>query len=135
MIYVVLIGCICIFISLGCYSMEMNIRSNNLKDYKKCLELDIIEKPREYLLTRLNRYIVENVSCKENNLKGSRCSLDNIKIYFEECYIYYDENIDCFKAEYIFNGKFYKEEIYEYELREGRFVCSCVDYSFSRECK
>ncbi|MEY7999438.1 hypothetical protein AB8U03_04360 [Clostridium sp. Mt-5] len=112
--------------------MEMNIRSNNLNDYKKCLQVDITEKYREYLLTELDKYMAENIPYEEDNLKENICSMDNIKIYFEECYIYYDSNIDCFKAEYIFNGKFYKEETYEYELGKTGFVYSCVDYSFDK---
>lgn len=129
LIYVLLIGCICIFISLGCFNMEMNVRSNNLNDYKKCLKMDVTEKYREYLLTELNRYLNENISFKEGKLNENMSSLNNLRIYFEECYIYYDEKNDCFKVEYVFNGKFYKEEVYEYQFGENGLVYSCVDYS------
>ena len=132
LIYVLLIGCICIAISLGCYAMEMNVRSNSLMDYKRCLEVDEVEKYREYLLTELNKRMVEIASSEENDLEENKHYLEGIRIYFEECCIYYDRDMDCFKAEYIFDGKFYKEETYEYELKGGEFVYSCVDYSFQR---
>jgi hypothetical protein len=135
LIYVILIGFICIFISLGCYSMEMNIRSNNLKSYNKCLEVDAIGRQREYLLTELNKYIIENIDCEGENPKERMSFLGDVRLYFEECFIYYDKNADRFKAVYIFDGKFYKEEIYEYKFEKGKILYSCVDYSFDGECE
>ncbi|OBR94912.1 hypothetical protein CLRAG_12500 [Clostridium ragsdalei P11] len=132
LIYVLFIGCMCILISLGCYSMEMHIRSNNLNSHKKSIQVDVTEKYREYLFTELNEYISKNPSCDDNGIKQYISSLDNFKIYFEECYIFYDKNMDCFKVEYIFNGEFYKEETYEYEVKNKDILYSCIDYSFKK---
>ncbi|WP_242866542.1 hypothetical protein [Clostridium ljungdahlii] len=112
--------------------MEMHIRSNNLNSHKKSIQVDVTEKYREYLFTELNEYISKNPCCDDNGIKQYISSLDNFKIYFEECYIFYDKNMDCFKVEYIFNGEFYKEETYEYEVKNKDILYSCIDYSFKK---
>ncbi|MFL0196881.1 hypothetical protein ACJDU8_15125 [Clostridium sp. WILCCON 0269] len=110
--------------------MEMYIRSDNLDRHKEAFKTDITKKYKEYLLTELNQYICDNVSYETTSLKEYMCSLDNFKIYFEGSYIYYDGSLDCFIIKYIFDGKFYKQETFEYEIRDKDIVYSCVDYSF-----
>ncbi|WP_368487844.1 hypothetical protein [Clostridium sp. BJN0013] len=130
LVYVLFVGCICILISLGCYSMEMYIRSNGVERYKQIFKVNAAEKYKEYLLTELNQYICDTILCETTNVKEYMNSLDNFKIYFEESYIYYDGNIDCFIIKYIINGDFYKQEIFEYEIKGKDVAFSCVDYSF-----
>jgi hypothetical protein len=132
LIYVLFIGCICILISLGCYSMEMNIRSNVVDTYKQAFKVNVKDKYKEYLLTELNQYICENILCNTTNIKEYMNSLDDFKIYFQESHVYYDKNIDCFIIEYVIDGTFYKQETFEYEIKDKDVIFSCIDYSFRK---
>lgn len=130
LVYVLFIGCICILISLECYKMETYIRYNAMARNKQIFKADVTQKYKEYLLTQLNQYICDTILCKTKNIKEYMSSLDNFRMYFEECYVYYDKNIDCFIIKYIIDGNFYKSDTFEYEIKDNGVVFSCVDYSF-----
>lgn len=132
LIYVLFIGCICILISLGCYSMEMNIRSNVMDTYKQTFKINVKDKYKEYLLTELNKYICKNILYEAANVKEYMNSLENFKIYFQESNLYYDKNIDCFIIEYVIDGNFYEQETFEYEIKDKNIIFSCIDYSFRK---
>lgn len=114
--------------------MEMLRRSNNLAMSKNVVKVDLIEKHKEYLLTELNDYVHKNIlNLTEEETRNYFTSLDDFKISYEGSYIVYDKKRDCFKGEYNINGKFYKKELYEYQVSNAVITCSCIDYSFEKE--
>lgn len=130
LIYVLFIGLICIFISMGCYSMETLIKSDDLHDYKMSFKTDNIEKYREILITRLNEYINKSVGYhNDNDISKYFSNLKDFRICYQNSYVYYDKNSNTFKLEYIIDNKFCREETYEYTVNNGRIKYGCINYS------
>ncbi|WP_446899345.1 hypothetical protein ACSVC9_05515 [Clostridium sp. LBM24168] len=131
MIYVLFIGLVCIFISIGCYHMETLVKSNVVYEYKDVFKVEDIQKQRETLITKLNLYIMEKVDYgEEKNIRNHMLNIENFRIYYGNSYVYYDKSNDLFKLEYILDNKLYKEETYQYVVKDGKIRYGCVDYSF-----
>lgn len=110
--------------------METLMKSNYLHDHKVSFKTDNIEKDREILITRLNEYVNKSVNYhNDEDISKYFSNLKDFRIYYENSYVYYDTNNNTFKLEYILNNKFYREEIYEYTVKDGKIKYGCIDYS------
>lgn len=111
--------------------METLVKSSVLYDYKNAFKVEDIQNQREMLITRLNLYIKEKVNySKTEDIRNYFLSTDDFRIYYGNSYVFYDRENDLFKLEYIVENKVYKEEIYEYIVRDGYIEYGCIDYSF-----
>lgn len=133
LIYVLFICSLCFIIVLGFYKMEVLIRSNNLKFQSNVLKVDNLQKTREYLLTELDENIYMNVSSiDENAVKEYLNSIADFKGKYNDSYVEYVKNNNCFLIQYYINHKFYKEELYEYKIVNGEIFYGCIDYAFEQ---
>ncbi|MBV7275047.1 hypothetical protein I6U48_19285 [Clostridium sp. PL3] len=113
--------------------MEVLIRNNNLKMEKSLVKVDKLQKTREYLLTELDDNIYKNVSViDENSVKEYFVSMSKLDEKYEDSYIEYIKNNNCFLIQYYINHKFYKGELYEYKIANGLIYYGCIDYSFEK---
>jgi len=130
LIYVLIIGLICMFISIAGYHMETLVKSDVFYEYGSTFRIEGIQKQRETLITRLNSYIVEKIDYDDDkDIREHMLGIEDFRIYYGSSYVYYDRDNDVFKLEYIIDNKLYKEEIYEYAVEDGQIKYGCVDYS------
>lgn len=133
LIYVLFICSICFIVVLGFYKMEVLIRDNNLKLQSNVIKVDKLQKTKEYLLTELDEKIHGNVSeIKKDNVRKYLDSTESFNVKYDENCIEYRKNDECFLIRYYINHKFYKEELYEYEIIDGSIFYGCMDYSFEQ---
>lgn len=131
MIYVLVIGFMLLMLSLGAYYMETLVKTDLVHDYKSVFYVQNIQKERETLLTKLNLYVDKNINYTNNDdIKKWFADRGDFRIYCGQSYISYDKNSDLFKVEYILKGEFYKEESYEYTIKQESMKFGCIDYSF-----
>lgn len=133
LVYVLFACSLCFAIVLGIYKMEVLIRRNDLKLQKNIMQVDNIQKSREYLLTELDDNIYKNVNCiSEEEVKKFLNSTTDASIKYDDNLIKYINDSDCFLAEYYINHEFYKEELYQYKIINGSIFYGCIDYSYSK---
>lgn len=133
LVYVLFACSLCFLIVLGVYKMEVLIRNNDLKLQQNTMKVDIIQKPREFLLTQLDENIYESVSyISEEGVKEFFNTTTSTAIKYDDNLIKYINDSNCFLAEYYINHKFYKEELYEYKIINGSIFYGCIDYSYKK---
>jgi hypothetical protein len=131
MIYVLIIGLITMMISIECYHMESLLKSDVVYGYKDIFKIEKIQKDREVLITRLNSFIEKNVDyVDEDDISKYFSNIEDFRIYYGNSYVYYDRKNDLFKLEYVLDNKYYKEECYEYAIKNGNIRYGCINYSF-----
>lgn len=113
--------------------MEILIKQNTERTANNILKVEEIQKIKEYILTELDQYIYENVeNIGEEELKTFLNSLGNFQLSYEESTITYNKDRDCFLIQYYIDGKFYKEELYEYKVHGPSVIYGCINYSFDK---
>ncbi len=133
LIYVVFIVTLCIFIALNCFSLEMLKRENNLKMEKNILKVEVTQKIKEYLFTDLDEFLYKNKADITNEgIKDYLKSTTDSSIQYEDSYIEYNKEKNYFLVVYYVNNKFYKEEFYEYRVKDKLIFYTCIDYSFKK---
>lgn len=131
LIYVLFVGCICISIVSVGYKMEFVKRDNAVKLQNNTIKVDKLQKSREYLLSRLDKYILNNINSLSNEeIQTYFSTLNDFKVVYEGSYIIYIKDKNYFLLRYYLNNKFCKEELYEYKVTSKGLVYGCIDYSF-----
>lgn len=133
LVYTLLITSICFITSLGCFKMELLKRDNNINFKKEINKLDLVQRDREYLLTDLDSYIYANlqdINCE--NIKNLFLNQSEKHFYFESSYIKYLNNMNSFYLCFYFNGSFYREELYKYNVSDGNVFYIPTEYSYKQ---
>ncbi|MCY6370330.1 hypothetical protein [Clostridium ganghwense] len=121
MIFTLLILSIILTSLLCSFSIQILRRKNNLDFIYYNLGQDIYEKHKEYLLSRINKYIKENSSVNINNesVHNLLSNINDREISFKNSYVMYDkEKRNIILYIYPPDGKTYRREYYIYKIRE-----------------
>ncbi len=131
LIYVVFIVTLCIFIALNCFKLEVLKRENNLKMQKNILKVEYEQKTKEYIFTQLDEFLYKNVTnLTSDGIKAYLDSLSGTIVQYEDSHIEYNKSQNCLLVVYYKDGKFSKEELYQYRVENNSIFYTCIDYSF-----
>jgi len=132
-VYTLLITSICIITTLACFKMQILKRDNNIRLKKDINKLDLVQKYREYLLTDMDCFIYSNLQdISLDNIKKLFLNQGEKQIYYENSYIRYFKNKDAFYLCFYCNGRFYKEELYKYNVSDGNVSYITIGYSYKQ---
>lgn len=131
LIYVLFIGSVCIFISIICFKISFLQRSNTLKMKEYCCKVEPVQKTREYMLTDLNSLIYKNcTNMNDDSVKKYLSSISGNIVNYGYSHLKYNNTTNSFILVYYLGKKFYKEELYKYNIKNGNVFFNCLDYSF-----
>jgi len=126
-----LITSICIISALGCFKLQILKRENNIRVGKGLSRTDVVQRDREYLITGMDKYIYSNLNdISSENIKNLLNSYEKQKNYYGSSYIIYITEKDAFYLCFYSNGRFYREELYKYNVAEGKVFYVPVGYSY-----
>jgi hypothetical protein len=132
LIYVLLVGSLCLLSSFFVFEMEMS-QKESISLYKNEVTSDNkLQECRENLLTDIDTMVNSNVSSKDVlSLKTYLAGLPlTFKIYYQNSYISYDNIKDKIFIDYYINGLYYKTEYYSYYVDNLKVKYKCSDISY-----
>lgn len=104
------------------FNIEVVKRGHMYNYIKQELGGNVYEKHREYLLSRTNKYVLDNLSIvTDDNIHNLLCTINNRMIYFDSSYVYYDKNKRNIVLYIYPKGKTYKKEYYSLGVKEDIF--------------
>lgn len=129
LIYVLLVGSLCLFSSFFIFNMEMAKRENILLYKDQVTRTDKLQECRENLLTDIDTLLNSNVSSKD--IASIQTYLSGLpsppKMYYQNSYISYGKLNNKIFIDYYLNGKYYKTESYSYYVDNLKIKYKCSD--------
>jgi hypothetical protein len=132
LIYVLLVGSLCLLSSIFVFQMEMEKRSS-LNLYKdEVTSINKLQKCRENLLTGFDTIVNTNASSKDvPSIKAYLLGLPlSFKIYYQNSYISYNKTNDKIFIDYYLDGIYYKTEYYKYYVDSLKIKYKCSNISY-----
>lgn len=132
LIYVLLVGSLCLLSSIFVFQMEMEKRSSLIlyKDEVTCNNK--LSQSRENLLTDIDTIINTNVNSKD--VISIQAYLSGIpvpiKIEYQKSSISYNHTNDELFIDYYINGIYYKTEYYKYYVDNLKIKYKCCDITY-----
>lgn len=133
LLYTLILGLLCIIMAVCCFTLELQIRKNNLSYRNYCLKPNINEEYKENLLTLLNKSIKNSVAdITSNNIKDYYIlNCNSFKITYKKSYIIYDKNNDDFIMYSYYDEYYHREDIYKYKINEGKLIYMYVNTKYN----
>lgn len=132
LIYVLLVGSLCLLSSIFVFQMEMGKRSSLILYKDEVTSKNKLAQSRENLLTAIDTIVNINVSAKDvTSIKGYLSVLPvSYKIYYQNSYISYSKKNDKIFIDYYIDGIYYKTEYYMYYVDSLKIKYKCSDISY-----
>lgn len=133
LIYVMFLVTLCIFIAINCFKLEVLKRENSLNIEKDILRTEETQKIKEYILTDLDQSLNKNVlNLSNEGIRAYMNSLTGTIVKYENSYVEYNRQKDYFVLVYYLDGKFCKEEAYEYNVKDNCIYYNCIGNYFQK---
>lgn len=133
LVYTLLIGMLCIMLSLFCFEMLLEIRTNVIYSKSYILKVEVDQKGREYLLTEIKEYIIKNTATLTiPSITDLLRNTANTKlVQWQGCYVEkYDLNKNYIAAVLPYDDSNILKEVYQYKIVNGslkfKYVMSLV---------
>jgi len=132
LIYVLLVGSLCLLSSIFVFQMQMEKRSSLVLYKYEVTSSNKLQETRENLLTLIDNLVNTNVTTKDilsihTYLSGLPLAF---KIYYQNSYISYDKVIDKMYIDYYINVTYYKTEYYNYYMDNLVLKYRCCNISY-----
>ncbi|NMM61390.1 hypothetical protein HBE96_01480 [Clostridium sp. P21] len=106
-------------------------RENNLNMEKGVLKAECTQKVKEYIFTELDELLYKTVTnLTDDGLKEYLNSLSGPVVTYENSYVKYNKEENCFEVVYYVNSRFCREELYEYKVKNNSIFYNCIDCIF-----
>ena len=132
LIYVLLVGSLCLLSSIFVFQMQMEKKSSLVLYKDEVTSSNKLQESRENLLTGIDNLVIANVINK--NIASIHTYLSalplSFKIYYQNSYISYDNQTDKLYIDYYINGYYYKTEYYNYYMDSLVLKYKCCDISY-----